>query len=227
MGRKGDHERASGLGAEGQAPAAAAGAALHPAAGPGGRAGHEPHALMPEHRWRLGRHDADSRDALPLQLSRLGAGLGGGIDHQALGSRLPQGDLIGGAHGEMGVGPGRPQMACGPSELEQQGLIDAQRISRIRPLIPGDAMAEHHPRRQGRHLLDEGRRRQAALPPAEPIPLQAGAEAGLGVAALITGEGTGGRAGEPAGAGDGDRTGFAVARGEGQGGTMGLGRGHG
>jgi hypothetical protein len=43
MGREGDHERASGLSAEGQAPAAAAGAALHTAAGPGGRAGHEPH----------------------------------------------------------------------------------------------------------------------------------------------------------------------------------------
>ena len=118
-------------------------------------------------------------------------------------------------------------MACGLSQLEEQGLIDPQRSGRIGPLIPGDAMAEHHPRRQGRHLLDEGRRRQAALAPAEPIPLQAGAEASLGVAALITGERTGGGAGEPAGAGDSDRAGFAVARWEGQGGSVGLGRGHG
>jgi len=60
---------------------------MHPAAGPGGGTGHKAHALVAEHRWRLARHDADHRDALPLQLSRLGAGLGGGIDHQPLGRR--------------------------------------------------------------------------------------------------------------------------------------------
>ena len=66
MGREGDHERASGLGAEGDPKAAAAGAALHPAAGPGGRAGHEPHALMAKDCGRIGRHHADRWDSLPL-----------------------------------------------------------------------------------------------------------------------------------------------------------------
>ena len=155
MGRKGDHEVARSLSAEGQAPAASAGAALHHAAGPGGGAGHEPHALVAEHRWRLGRHDANRRDALPLQLRRLGAGLGGGIDHQAPLSRLPQVGLIGGAHREVGERPGCPQMPRGLGQLEQQGLIDAQRIGWIRPLIARDAMAEHDPGRQDRHLLDE------------------------------------------------------------------------
>ncbi len=82
MGREGDHEAASGLGAEGQPPAAAARAALHPAAGSGGRTGHEPHPLMPEDCGRIGRHDADRRDALALQARRDRAGLSGGIDHQ-------------------------------------------------------------------------------------------------------------------------------------------------
>jgi hypothetical protein len=44
----------------------------------------------------------------------------------------------------------------GLGQLEQQGLIDAQRIGRIRPLIARDAVAEHDAGRQGRHLLDEG-----------------------------------------------------------------------
>jgi len=62
----------------------------------------------------------------------------------------------------------------GLGQLEQQGLIDAQRIGRIGPLITGGAMAEHHPRRQGRHLLDEGCRCGAELGGAEPIPVEAG-----------------------------------------------------
>ena len=63
--------------------AAAAGAARHPAAGPGGRAGHEAHFLVAEHLRRIGRYDPDRRDALALQPCCDGAGLGGGIDHQA------------------------------------------------------------------------------------------------------------------------------------------------
>jgi hypothetical protein len=114
MGREGDHEWPIGLSAEGQAPAAAARAALHPAAGPGGRAGHEPHAL-------------------PLQPRRLGAELGGGIDHQALGRRQTEGGLIGGAHGEMGVGPGRPQVPGGAGQLEQQ--VMEQRLDRLEQLV--------------------------------------------------------------------------------------------
>ena len=227
MGREGDHETASGLSAEGQPPAAAAGAALHTAAGPGGWAGHKPHTLMPEHRRRIGRHDADGRNALPLQPCCDGAGLGGGIDHQAPRSRLPQGGLIGGGHGEVGVGPGRPQVPRGPGQLEQQGLIDAERISWIRPLIARDAVAEHDAGWQGGHLLDEGRRCGAKPAGAEPIPVEACAEAGLGIAALIAGQGAGGGAGEAAGAGDGDRPGFGIAAGEAEGSAMGLGWGHG
>ncbi len=47
-------------------------------------------------------------------------------------------------------------MPCGASELEQQGLIDAQRISWIGPLITGNAMAEEDARRQCHHLAEEG-----------------------------------------------------------------------
>ena len=64
------------------------------------------------------------------------------------------------------------------------------------------------------------------LPPAEPIPVQPGVEARLGVAALITGQGAAGGAGAAAGAGDSDRAGFAVVRREGQRGTVGLGSSH-
>lgn len=117
-------------------------------------------------------------------------------------------------------------MPGGPGQLQQQGLIDAQRIGRIGPLIAGHAMAEQDPGRQRQHLLDEGRRRQAALAPAEPIPVQPGVEASLGVAALIARQGAAGGAGATAGAGDSDRTGFAVVRREGQGGTVGLGSSH-
>jgi hypothetical protein len=93
-------------------------------------------------------------------------------------------------------------------------------------LIAGHAMAEQDPGRQRQHLLDEGCRRQAALASAEPIPVQPGVEASLGVAALIAGQGAAGGAGAPAGAGDSDRAGFAVVRREGQGGTVGLGSSH-
>jgi hypothetical protein len=93
-------------------------------------------------------------------------------------------------------------------------------------LITGHAMAEQDPGRQRQHLLDESRRRQAALAPAEPISVQPGVEASLGVAALISGQGAAGGAGAAAGAGDSDRAGFAVVRREGQGGTVGLGSSH-
>ena len=214
MGRKGDHKRPIGLGAEGKAKAAAAADALDLAAAfppATGGAGHEAHALIAEHRRSIGWHHADRRDALALQRCSHGAGLGGGIHHQPLGGRLGHGGLILRAHREVGERPGRPQMPGGPSQLEQQGLIDAQRIGRIWPLIAGHAMAEQDPGRQCQHLADEGRRWQAALALAEPIPMQPGVEASLGVAALITGQGTAGRAGVPAGAGDSDRTGFGVA----------------
>ncbi len=118
-------------------------------------------------------------------------------------------------------------MLCGASELEQQGLIDAQRISRIGPLITGDAVPEHHPGRQGRNLLEEGRCRGTDLAPAEPIPVEPRVEARLGVAALIASQRARGRASEAAGAGDGDWPRFAIAAGEAEGSAMGLGRGHG
>ncbi len=118
-------------------------------------------------------------------------------------------------------------MPDGFGQLEQQGLIDAQRISWIRPLIIGDARAEENAGRQCHHLAEEGRCRGAALAGAEPIPVEPGVETRLGVAALIASERAAGGAGVPAGAGDGDRAGFAVVRWEGQGGTVGLGSSHG
>jgi|LakMenE18May11ns_1017448.scaffolds.fasta_scaffold9959433_15 hypothetical protein len=133
--------------------------------------------------------------------------------------------LIGWAHGEVDVGPGRPQVPCGPGQLEEQGLIDAQWIRRIGPLIPVDAVAQNYAGRQCRHLLDEGRSSDAVPPKAEPTPMEPSVETGLGVAALSSGEGTGGGAVEPAGAGDGDRTGFTIAAGQAEGSVMGLGRG--
>jgi len=226
MSGEGDHEPPIGLGAEGKTKPTAAADALHLAAAAAGGAGHEPHALVAEHRRRIGRHYADSRDALPHQRRRLGAGLGGGIDHQPLGRCQAQGGLIGGPHREVGERPCRPQMPGGPRQLEQQGLIDAQRIGRIRPLITGDAVAEEDARRQRHHLANEGRCRGAALAAAEPIPVQPGVEAGLGIAALITSQGAGGGAGEAACAGDSNRAGFAVVGWEGQGGTVGLGSSH-
>ena len=84
--------RPIGLGAEGDAKAAAAADALDLAAAfspAAGGAGHKAHAFMAEHGRRIGRHHADRRDALALQLCGDGAGLGGGIDHQPLGSCLP------------------------------------------------------------------------------------------------------------------------------------------
>ena len=92
--REGDYECASGLSAEGQSPAATAGAALHTAAEPRGWAGDEPHALMPEDHGGIWRHGADRREALAHQCRSRGAGLGGGSDHLGLLSGLPQGGLI-------------------------------------------------------------------------------------------------------------------------------------
>ena len=102
MGGKGDHEPPIGLGAEGKPKAATATDALHLAAAAACGAGDEPHALVAEHRRRIGRHHADRRDALPHQRRRLGAGLGGGIDHQPLGGCQPDGGLIGRLHREVG-----------------------------------------------------------------------------------------------------------------------------
>ena len=118
-------------------------------------------------------------------------------------------------------------MPCGPRQLEQQGLIDAQRIGRIGPLIVGDAVAEEDARRERHHLADEGRCRGAELAPAEPIPVEPRLEASPGVAALIVSERARGRTGEATGAGDGGRPGFAIAAGEAERSAMGLGRGHG
>jgi len=87
-------------------------------------------------------------------------------------------------------------------------------------------MAEQDPCRQRQHLLDEGRRRQAALASTEPIPVQPGVEASLGIAAPITRKRAGGGAGEAACAGESNRAGFAVVRREGQGCTVGLGSSH-
>ena len=117
-------------------------------------------------------------------------------------------------------------MPGGPRQLEQLGLIDAQRIGRIRPLIAGDAMAEDDARRQCHHLAEEGCCREAALAAAEPIPVEPGVEASLGVTALIASERAAGGAGLTAGAKDCDRASFAVVRWEGQAGTVGLGSCH-
>jgi hypothetical protein len=117
-------------------------------------------------------------------------------------------------------------MPGGLGQLEQQGLIQAQRIGRIRQLITGHAMAEEDAGRQCDHLTEEGRCRGAALAAAEPIPVQPGVEASLGVPALIASERAARGACAAAGAGDGDRAGFAVVRREGQGGTVGLGSSH-
>ena len=46
-------------------------------------------------------------------------------------------------------------MPAGPRQLKQQGLIDVQRIDRIRPLITGDAMTEEAARRKLPHLSNE------------------------------------------------------------------------
>jgi hypothetical protein len=88
MVRESYHEAAACPDAEGHPPAAAAEVALHPDAGPGGRAGHEPQAMVSEHRGRIGRHVTDRRDALPLQHCCDGAGLSGGNYYQPSGSEL-------------------------------------------------------------------------------------------------------------------------------------------
>ena len=66
MGREGDHEPTLSLGAEGQTKTAATAAALNPGAGTGaaGRTSDKAHALVVEHRWCIGRHHTDRRDAL-------------------------------------------------------------------------------------------------------------------------------------------------------------------
>ena len=74
MGRKGDHEPAIGLGAEGQAKAATTVDALDPLAAGGDRAaggaGHKAHALVAEYGRSIGWHHANRRDALPHQRCR-------------------------------------------------------------------------------------------------------------------------------------------------------------
>ena len=79
-------------------------------------------------------------------------------------------------------------MACGPGQLKQEGLIDAQRISGIRPLITGDAMAKQNPGRQRQPLLDQCSSTDSSGTGTEPIPVQPGVKANLGIATLITGQ---------------------------------------
>jgi hypothetical protein len=50
--------------------------------------------------------------------------------------------------------------------------LPSERIGRIGPLITGDRVAEQHPARQGRNMLEEGRCRGADLAPADPIPVE-------------------------------------------------------
>ena len=66
MGGKADHKGPIGLCAEGQTKAAATAAALNPGAGTGaaGRTSDKAPALVVEHRWCIGRHHTDRRDAL-------------------------------------------------------------------------------------------------------------------------------------------------------------------
>jgi hypothetical protein len=145
MGREGDHERAISDGAEGQAKAPATAAALDLAATAAVGAFHKAHALVIEHRWRSCGHDADRRDALLHQRRRHGSGFAGGIHHQPSGCRQLQGLPIGRIHRVVAVGPGRPQMPCGHSQLQQPPPINAQGICRIGPLITSHAVANQHP----------------------------------------------------------------------------------
>ena len=213
MGREGDHKGPIGLGAEGQTKPAATAAALNPEAGTGaaGRTSDKAHALVVEHRWCIGRHHTDRRDALAHQGRCRTAGFGGGVDHQPFGRCLLQCGLILGAHRVVGERPGCPQMTAGPRQLKQQGLIDAQRIGWIRPLITGDAMAKQNPGRQRQHLLDQGSSTDSSGTGTEPIPVQPGVKARLGIATLITGQRAAGGAGAAAGAGDRNRPGFGIA----------------
>ena len=68
MGGKADHKGPIGLGAEGQTKATTTVDALDPLAGGGkraaGRTSDKAHALVVEHRWCIGRHHTDRRDAL-------------------------------------------------------------------------------------------------------------------------------------------------------------------
>lgn len=102
-------------------------------------------------------------------------------------------------------------MTAGPRQLKQEGLIDAQRIGWIRPLITGDAMAKQNPGRQRQHLLDQGSRTDSSGTGTEPIPVQPGVVARFCVATLITGQRAAGGAGVAAGAGDRNRPGFGIA----------------
>lgn len=225
MGGKGDHKLSTGLRAEGQAKPATTVDALDPLAAGGkraaGRTSNKAHALMAEYSGSIGWHNADHWDALPKQRRRLGAGLGGGIDHHPLGGCQPDGGLIGRLHWEVGERPGRPQMTAGPRQLEQQGLIDTQRIDRIRPLITGDAMTEERACRKFPHLSNKFPGLDAGGACAELIPVPAGAIPGFCIAALIASQGTGGGTGEPAGAGDRDRAGFGIPGRKGQRSAMG------
>jgi hypothetical protein len=101
-------------------------------------------------------------------------------------------------------------MTAGPGQLIQQGLIDAQRIDRIRPLITGDAMTEERARRQIPNLSNEDLGLDAGGACAELIPVQSGVVTGFCVTTLCSSQGTGGGTGVPAGAGDSDRLGFGI-----------------
>jgi len=52
------------------------------------------------------------------------------------------------AHGEVVGRPGCPLVPGGAGKLEQQGMIDAERIGRIGPLIPGHTVTEEDAGRQ-------------------------------------------------------------------------------
>ena len=80
-------------------------------------------------------------------------------------------------------------MTAGPRQLEQQGLIDAQRIDRIRPLITGDAMTEERACRKLPHLSNEDLGLDAGGACAELIPVPAGAITGFCIATLIADRG--------------------------------------
>jgi len=112
-------------------------------------------------------------------------------------------------------------MTAGPRQLKQQGLIDAPRIDRIRPLITGDAMTEEGACRKLPHLGNKFPGLDAGGACAELIPVPAGAITGFCIATLIASQGTGGGTGEPACAGDSDRAGFGIPGGKRQRSAMG------
>lgn len=118
-------------------------------------------------------------------------------------------------------------MTAGPGQLIQQGLIDAQWIDWIGPLITGDAMTEERARRQIPNLSNKSPGLDAGDACAELIPVPAVAIIGFCITAMFPGQGTGGGTGEPAGAGDCDRASFGISGWKGQRSAMGGMNSHG